>query len=97
VNRLSQPNQFPSGQTTCQKTVVQNKADFNPGIPNSDLHLYVIWENSGKNSYAASAGLCVLNAGPRFGAVYFNIGSGTYREPKGTNFEFDRVLETTLH
>jgi hypothetical protein len=59
--------------------------------------LYVIWENNGLDSYAGQAGPCVLNAGPRFAGVYFNIAGGQYGEPKGTNFEFERVLETTLH
>ncbi len=59
--------------------------------------MYVVWENSGWDGYLATGGACVLNAGPRFGEVLFNIGSTTYNDLKGTNFEFDRVLETTLH
>jgi proprotein convertase subtilisin/kexin type 5 len=59
--------------------------------------LYVVWENVGSSTYAATAGYCILNAGPRFGQVNFNIGATCYNNLSGSNFEFDRNLEITIH
>ncbi len=63
VNRLTINNKFPSGQSTCFAITV-SATDKNPGIPDSDLHLYVVWENVGTGTYAANAGYCILNMGP---------------------------------
>jgi hypothetical protein len=96
VNRLSFPNQFPSGTPDCLNFIVPG-ADYNPGISDSDLHLYVDWNNDGEDNYDATSGFCVLNAGPRFGLVKFNVGSSRYNAIKGTDFEFDRNLDITIH
>jgi hypothetical protein len=63
VNRLTVNNQFPSGMSTCF-TITVPPADKSPGIADSDLHLYVVWENVGAGTYSANAGYCVLNSGP---------------------------------
>jgi hypothetical protein len=96
VNRLSVQNQFPNGTPNCF-TITVPAADYDPGIPNSDLHLYVDWENVGSGTYIATSGYCVLNAGPRFGLVNFNVGSSEYSSFTSTDYEFDRNLEITIH
>ncbi len=63
VNRLTVNNKFPSNHSSCF-TITVPAADKFLGISDSDLHLYVQWENVGYGTYAANAGHCVLNAGP---------------------------------
>jgi len=53
--------------------------DMNIGIPNSDLHLYVIYGNDSAHSYLASAIWCSLystesSVSPNFGRIKFNLG-----------------------
>lgn len=38
-----------------------------------------------------------MNVGPRFGQVNFNVGATSYSSLTGTNSEFDRNLEITIH
>jgi hypothetical protein len=58
--------------------------------------LYVVW-NKAAQGIVATGGYCVLNVGPRFGEVKFNVDSLAYNPLKGTNIEFDRNLEYTIH
>jgi len=45
VKRISGNNIFPSGVSTCGTEVTVPAADKSTGIANSDLHLYVGYNN----------------------------------------------------
>ena len=100
VNRLASANTLPAGTTTCNGyTVPTNDVSPNSGIINSDLHLYVLWENkTPPSSYAVVASYCVLNSGPRFGTINFNTAHTYYSSITTINsFEFDRLVEIVIH
>lgn len=73
-------NIFKNGDlTTCIGDVKVPANDMKVGIPNSDLHLYVIYENNPVSSYLANAGWCSLYTTlslvrPNFGRIKFNLG-----------------------
>jgi len=75
VKRISGNNIFPSGVSTCGSEITVSAADKSTGIANSDLHLYVGYNNLA-NGTLAYAGACILNGSdkrPIFGRVVFNI------------------------
>ncbi|KAL4453891.1 hypothetical protein ABPG74_003774 [Tetrahymena malaccensis] len=94
-------NVFDPSQTdgTCI-TVTPSASDKTTGIPNSDLHLYFIFNSDSKAGYLANAGFCNLQQTatylrPNFGRVLFNIAN---MKNSGTNLEqYQDDVMVTLH
>ena len=67
------------------------------GIPNSDLHLYVVHKDSETDGDLANAIACSYNklyGRPTFGRIEFNLAYvGVSEEPE----VFENDLETTVH
>lgn len=44
-------------------------------MPDSDLHIYVVWNNDPNSGYVATAGPCYYYYGarPTFGGITFNL------------------------
>jgi len=64
---------------TCLSDVNVPINDRTTGIPNSDLHLYIIYVNDPNSSYLANAGWCSFYETesllrPNFGRIKFNLG-----------------------
>lgn len=83
VASLGPNNKFSTGNTCLELPVSNN--DQVTGIPNSDLHIYVTWEDTPLKAYAARGGLCLLNNGPRFGRISFNTASPEFSNLSYTN------------
>ena len=68
------------------------------GIKNSDLHLYVIYENNSESSIVATANLCAIDPvylRPSFGRVKFNLAK---LQDFGTDvIIFENNVEVTIH
>jgi hypothetical protein len=72
-------------------------ADKNPGISDSDLHLYINWYNGGGNYIIDQAIYCVLNGGPRFGVIRANVNHYYIRDAtQTTSKHFDSSLRLWL-
>ncbi|KAL4453892.1 hypothetical protein ABPG74_003775 [Tetrahymena malaccensis] len=81
-------------------TVIPSQEDQATGIPNSDLHLYFIFNNDPQAKYLANAGFCNMQQTstymrPNFGRILFNIAN---MKNSGTNLEqYQNDVMVTLH
>ncbi|EAR97451.2 leishmanolysin family protein (macronuclear) [Tetrahymena thermophila SB210] len=97
TNNIFNPQQ--TSDNTCI-TVVPSQSDQSTGIPNSDLHLYFIFNSDPTAGYLANAGFCNLQQTstyfrPNFGRVLFNIAN---MKNSGTNLEqYQNDVMVTLH
>ncbi|EGR27277.1 leishmanolysin family protein, putative [Ichthyophthirius multifiliis] len=91
-------NKFPSGWSTTCINVAVPSADQTIGIPNSDLHLYITYQNNPTSTVLASASFCAIDSifqRPNFGRIQFNIGQ--MPATSMTLFRFKSRIETTVH
>lgn len=59
VNPNSGNNIFNGSSSSCIDVKVPNN-DKTIGIPNSDLHLYITYQNDPSSGFLANAGACIL-------------------------------------
>ena len=99
VDQQPNNNVFPSKgfSSECNGVKIPSE-DKLVGIKNSDLHLYVIYENNDGTAATASANLCSIDPiylRPSFGRVKFNLAK---LNDFGTDLViFENNVEVTIH
>ncbi|EGR33551.1 leishmanolysin family protein, putative [Ichthyophthirius multifiliis] len=100
LNSIQGNNYFPSNSKIwyldCSGVQIPTSA-VSQGIPNSDLHIYIIAQNTPQSRHLASAQICGYNdqyMRPSFGRILFNLAKVGQQQ---SHEQFQSDLETTIH